>query len=473
MLFNSFVFVGFFLVVYAVYLGLQRHLQAQNRFLLVASYIFYGYWDPRFLLLLVTSTLVDFWVGQRLGQTDDPRRRQALLILSIVSNLSILGGFKYFNFFVESFADLLSLVGLQPNYPSLGIILPVGISFYTFQTLSYTIDVYRRTLPPARDFLDFALFVSFFPQLVAGPIERAATLLPQVSSPRRICWSQVNAGLFLILWGYFKKLVIADNLAPLVEEVFEDYTAYQGLDITLAALAFTVQIYGDFSGYSDIARGLAKLLGFELMLNFRLPYFATTPSDFWARWHISLSTWFRDYVYIPLGGNRQGTLLTYRNLAITMLLCGLWHGAAWNFVLWGAFHGLLLIGYRVVRSPLLAIAKSSQPWTGWVLLGQTGVMFCLTTVGWILFRATSIDQIGYLLTHLGWQPSAASAEFLGDLVFFSAPLLVVQLCQYVSQDLLVLTKLPAWGRLPLYGLMLAWMVIFSDRSPSEFIYFQF
>ncbi|MGF1499565.1 MAG: MBOAT family O-acyltransferase [Elainellaceae cyanobacterium] len=473
MLFNSFVFVGFFLVVYAVYLGLQRHLQAQNRFLLVASYIFYGYWDPRFLLLLVTSTLVDFWVGQRLGQTDDPRRRQALLILSIVSNLSILGGFKYFNFFVESFADLLSLVGLQPNYPSLGIILPVGISFYTFQTLSYTIDVYRRTLPPARDFLDFALFVSFFPQLVAGPIERAATLLPQVSSPRRICWSQVNAGLFLILWGYFKKLVIADNLAPLVEEVFEDYTAYQGLDITLAALAFTVQIYGDFSGYSDIARGLAKLLGFELMLNFRLPYFATTPSDFWARWHISLSTWFRDYVYIPLGGNRQGTLLTYRNLAITMLLCGLWHGAAWNFVLWGAFHGLLLLGYRIVRSPLLAIAKSSQPWTGWVLLGQMGVMFCLTTIGWILFRATSIDQIGYLLTHLGWQPSAASAEFLGDLVFFSAPLLVVQLCQYVSQDLLVLTKLPAWGRLPLYGLMLAWMVIFSDRSPSEFIYFQF
>ncbi|MEB3358128.1 MAG: MBOAT family O-acyltransferase, partial [Synechococcales bacterium] len=410
---------------------------------------------------------------RRLGQTDAPRQRKALLIVSIVSNLSILAGFKYFNFFIESFADLLSLVGLQPNYPSLGIILPVGISFYTFQTLSYTIDVYRRTLAPATNFLDFALFVAFFPQLVAGPIERAATLLPQISTPRRICWSQVNAGLFLILWGYFKKLVIADNLASTVEEVFEDYTAYQGLDITVAALAFTVQIYGDFSGYSDIARGLAKLMGFELMLNFRLPYFALTPSDFWARWHISLSTWFRDYVYIPLGGNRQGTLLTYRNLAITMLLCGLWHGAAWNFVLWGAFHGLLLIGYRSVRAPLLAIAKSPHPWAGWVLLGQMGVMFGLTTIGWILFRATSMEQIAYMLTHLGWQPSAVSAEFVGDLVFFSAPLLVVQLCQYLSQDLLILTKLPAWGRIPLYGLMLAWMVIFSDRSPSEFIYFQF
>lgn len=473
MLFNSFVFIGFFIVVYIAYVSLRNRYKAQNGLLLIASYVFYGYWDIRFLLLLLFSTVVDFFVGQWIGQINDERSRRLLMIVSVLSNLSILGFFKYFNFFTENFAQLLSSVGLQTDFLTLNIILPVGISFYTFQTLSYTLDIYRGTLKPISSFIDFALFVSFFPQLVAGPIERASNLLPQITSPRSLNYSQINAGLFLILWGYFKKMVVADNLAGVVDDVFDDYTDYQGLDVWLGAIAFTLQIYGDFSGYSDIARGLAKLMGFELMLNFKLPYFATNPSDFWSRWHISLSTWFRDYVYIPLGGSRQGTMVTYRNLLITMLLCGLWHGAAWNFVLWGAFHGALLMGYHGLRPLLRSVEKASPDDGAIASLGGMMLMFVLTIVGWIMFRSTSVQQMSYMLTHLGFSTSRETLDFVSDLLFFGTPLLLVQVWQYRTQDLLIITKLRPWFRIPILGVMLAWIILFSDRDTAEFIYFQF
>lgn len=473
MLFNSLIFVAFFLFVYCFYLLLKSNHRAQNGLLLASSYVFYGYWDARFLLLLLFSTGIDYYVGQQIESSQTVRSRRALLTLSLVSNLSVLGFFKYFNFFSEGTTHLLSVIGLNADPVTLNIILPVGISFYTFQTLSYSIDVYRGTISAEKNLLNFALFVSFFPQLVAGPIERASTLLPQISAPRVLNVDQINAGLFLILWGYFKKLAIADNLGELSDEVFESYTTYEGLDLLIGALAFTIQIYSDFSGYSDIARGLAKLMGFDLMLNFNLPFFATSPSNFWARWHISLSTWFRDYVYIPLGGNRSGTIKTYRNLAVTMILCGLWHGAAWNFIVWGAFHGMILITYRIARPYFLRLPK-------W-LIGNTwitsflgmGMMVCLTTIGWILFRSSTMQQALYMLTHISLVSSSETFDLAYDLLFFSVPLLLVQIYQFITHDLLILTKLNPWLRISLYGCILAAIVIFSNRDRSDFIYFQF
>jgi len=390
-LFNSTAFFVFFAVVYAAYLLLQRRLRLQNALLLVASYLFYGYWDWRFLSLIAISTLVDFVIGRALGRTDERavggQRRRLLLAISVVVNLAILGFFKYFNFFASSLVEVLSAFGAHADLVTLNIVLPVGISFYTFQTMSYTIDVYRGRLQPTDSLLDFAVFVAFFPQLVAGPIERAVNLLPQVGRPRRITAAQVDSGLFLILWGLYKKVVVADNAALIANAVFNDYASHTGLDILLGVIAFSVQIYGDFSGYSDIARGVARLMGFELMVNFRLPYFAVNPSDFWLRWHISLSSWLRDYLYISLGGNRTGRLLTYRNLLVTMLLGGLWHGAAWNFIVWGAYHGVILALYRAFeRRP-----AHENPWGGEhryaVVLAKMGLMFALTLLGWLFFRA--------------------------------------------------------------------------------------
>ena len=296
--------------------------------LLVASYAFYGAWDWRFLGLIVLSTVVDYVVGMSLAATGDPRRRQFLVTASIVANLGILGLFKYAGFFAKSLVGLGASLGVEIPAFALDVVLPVGISFYTFQTLSYTIDIYRGTLKPTRRFLDFALFVAFFPQLVAGPIERASRLLPQVLQPRHVTWEKFGSGSWLILWGLFKKVVIADNLAFLVNAVYATDASPTGWQVVAGTVAFAWQIYCDFSGYSDIARGLARLMGFELMVNFNLPYAARSPADFWRRWHISLSTWLRDYLYIPLGGNQGGALRTYRNLGLTMLLGGLWHGAA-------------------------------------------------------------------------------------------------------------------------------------------------
>ncbi|MFO1490970.1 MAG: MBOAT family O-acyltransferase [Kiritimatiellia bacterium] len=348
MVFNSFVFVLFFLVVYGLYVIL-RH-RAQNVLLLVASYVFYGWWDWRFLSLVFASTLLDYVCGLKI--VDDPVRRKLWIGISMTGNLGLLFFFKYFNFFAASTAALLHSLGLEAGWTTLNIVLPVGISFYTFQTMSYTLDIYRGTLAPTRSLLNFSLYVAFFPQLVAGPIERASHLLPQVEKPRRPTYQGLREGFWLILHGYLLKVVVADNLGPFADEIFNHPESARGLAVPLALAAFAFQIYGDFAGYSNIARGLCKWMGFDLMVNFRMPYFATNPSDFWRRWHISLSTWLRDYLYIPLGGNRGGPARTHRNLLLTMVLGGLWHGAAWHFVAWGLYHGLLLSGHRLLQ-PLL------------------------------------------------------------------------------------------------------------------------
>lgn len=473
MQFQSFVFLQFFLLFYSSYLLLNKNFKAQNLLLLAASYIFYGYWDWRFLSLLVFSTIVDFLVSQEIERTENQAKRKFLLSCSLIYNLSILGFFKYFNFFASNFVDVLNYLGIPANELTLKVILPIGISFYTFQTLSYTIDVYRRNLKPTKSLLDFAVYVAFFPQLVAGPIERATNFLPQISSRRKINLAQVNAGIFLILWGYFKKLVIADNIALTANPIFDNYIDYQGLDIILGILAFTIQIYCDFSAYSDIARGLAKLMGFELMINFKLPFFAINPSDFWSRWHISLSSWLRDYLYISLGGNRQGKLNTYRNLFLTMLLGGLWHGAAWNFVLWGVYQGLILIAYRLFDTN----PEHLDPWGGKYsvprVLGKMLLMFILANVGWVIFRSTSLEQITYLLTQGGLTLSENSLDLFRKIAFFCSPLLIVQLWQYVTRDLLIVSKVTSWISIPVYSFLLILIFIYGVRKSSEFIYFQF
>lgn len=472
-IFNSFVFLLFLLVVYSSYLLLLRRLKAQNILLLVASYVFYGYWDWRFLSLLVISTCIDFIAGNQIARTENPARRKLFLVVSMSSNLLLLGFFKYFNFFAENAVHVLRLAGLPADPVTLRIVLPVGISFYTFQSMTYAIDIYRRQMPPARRFLDFALYVAFFPQLMAGPIERASKLLPQMESPRRIRSEQVNAALFLILWGYFKKIVIADNLARIANGMFNNYTAYSGLDTVVGILAFAFQIYCDFSGYSDIARGLAKMMGFELMVNFNLPYFALDPSDFWRRWHISLSTWLRDNLYIPLGGNRKGTLFTYRNLLLTMLLGGLWHGASWTFIIWGAFHGSILVAQRLLaRIPPLFHPRSS-PVRLSILLGRMALMFALTLVGWVIFRCQSVDQILGILGRVGLATSGNTFKMAFPLIFFVTPLLLVQVLQHWSGDLLIITKWKFLPRMATYALLMTWIFVFGVRESMEFIYFQF
>ena len=478
MLFNSSTFLIFFVVVYTLYLLLQKRLKAQNALLLVASYIFYASWDWRFLSLLLLSTTVDFFIAKAIGSTDDltpagKARRKTLLACSILFNLGVLGFFKYFNFFSESFIGLLNLFSMKADLITLNIVLPLGISFYTFQEMGYTIDVYRKHMKPTHNPFNFALFVAFFPHLVAGPIQRAESLLLQVERPRRITIEQVNTGLFLILWGLFKKVVIADNVREVANLIFNNYTNYSGLDIVIGVLAFAVQIYGDFSGYSDIARGIARLMGFELMVNFRLPYFALNPTDFWQRWHISLSTWLRDYLYIPLGGNRKSNLITYRNLFLTMLLGGLWHGASWNFVIWGAYHGLIPILYRVFEKR----PAHEDPWGGEhsyiAVTAKMALMFVLTLLGWLFFRASTVEQIGYMLTHISPALSAESAQLASKLLFFALPLFLVEVFQYVTRDLLILTKLPSFVRVFAYGFLAVWLLVFGTSESVEFIYFQF
>ena len=478
MFFNSLTFLTFFIIVYALYLGLNRRLTAQNVLLLIASYVFYGYWDWRFLILILISTLADYTIGRLLERTDGttPKgksRRKFLLICSITINLTILGFFKYFNFFAASFASMLGTFGFEADYVTLNIVLPVGISFYTFQTMSYTIDVYRKVMNPTRSLLNFGVFVAFFPQLVAGPIERAKNMLPQIEKRRHITPEQLQTGFFLIVWGYFKKVFIADNVAQIADQVFNNYQSFEGLDVIIGTLAFAIQIYCDFSGYSDIARGLARLMGFELMINFKLPYFANSPSDFWQRWHISLSTWLRDYLYFPLGGNRKGTARTYVNLFVTMLLGGLWHGAAWNFVIWGGYHGLILIIYRFFgeRWPLPIPRSSKYHYPRMTI--QVLFMFTLTLVGWLIFRSSSAEQVFTMLTNVSLVPSPDSQEMAIKLVIFSLPLVIVQVIQQITGDLLAPTKRSIVPQVLVYTMMIAVMLVWGARESIEFIYFQF
>ncbi|MEO6214028.1 MAG: MBOAT family O-acyltransferase, partial [Vicinamibacterales bacterium] len=390
MVFNSLHFVWFFVAVYASYRMLPH--RGQNWLLLVASYYFYAAWDWRFLGLLAASTIVDFTCGLLLERSESPARRRLLLCASLGFNLALLGFFKYFNFFADSLQGLMLTVWWRMDDVTLRVLLPVGISFYTFVTMSYVIDVYRRELQPTRNIVNFAVFVAYFPHLVAGPILRASRLLPQVELPRCITREQVRDGLWLIAWGFFQKIFVADNLAPIVSRLFEPGGAPAGVNVLLGIYAFAFQIYGDFAGYSNIARGTSKLMGIELLENFRFPYLVRSPQEFWRHWHISLSTWLRDYLYIPLGGNRGGAGRAQRNLFLTMLLGGLWHGAAWTFVLWGAYHGVLLVIYRAARR-----IRTFDAWTAGpgalARITSWAVMFHLTCYGWLIFRSRSVGQI--------------------------------------------------------------------------------
>jgi len=389
LLFNSYAFVMFFIIVYSLYLRLKH--KSQNRFLLIASYIFYGFWDWRFLGLILISTVVDYYCGIQINKSLEKNTRKYFLLLSILLNLGILSIFKYTGFFVESANYILSLFHLDPLGFRLNVILPIGISFYTFQTMSYTIDIYRRKILPTSNLFDFALFVAFFPQLIAGPIERAGGLLPQINKKRTVNLNSFFQGSYLVFWGLFLKVCLADNLAIFVDQIFRSSDSFNGLIVLLAIYAFAFQIFCDFAGYSTIARGLAKTMGFELSVNFNLPYFAENPPDFWRRWHITLSTWVRDYIFYPLVENRRMNI--YLATMITMGLMGLWHGAQWKFVFWGFYHGLLIVAYQYwsgfcqKRNISFPIPKKiKKPFN--IL-----TMFHFAAFGGLIFRAESIAQV--------------------------------------------------------------------------------
>jgi D-alanyl-lipoteichoic acid acyltransferase DltB (MBOAT superfamily) len=392
-----------------------------------------------------------------------------LLAVSIVANLGVLGFFKYADFFTESVATLLAQFGITVQIRTLGLVLPVGISFYTFQSMSYAIDVYRRELPATRNLLHFLAFVSFFPQLVAGPIERAKHLLPQFGRTVVITVAMLEEGVWLILWGFFKKVVIADNIAPLADMVYGG-TSFSAPSVLLGTVAFALQIYCDFSGYSDIARGTARVLGFDIMWNFDLPYAATSIRDFWRRWHISLSTWLRDYLYIPLGGNRLGSTRTYLNLIVTMLLGGLWHGAAWNFALWGLWHGAGLAIQRVWSGDSSGPASQStfRLAASWIAT----LLFVL--YGWLLFRARSLTQIADMTRALAdFSAPPWTQSFILNLLVFVTPLVLMELWQVKSHNRLVALTLPGWARTALQGALLVAVALFWEKKGATFIYFQF
>jgi alginate O-acetyltransferase complex protein AlgI len=476
MTFHSLDFVLFFLVTVLVYWRLPH--RAQNMWLLVASYVFYGYVHPWFLALIFTSTVADYWAGR--GMAARPDRARLFLGLSLCVNLGMLGFFKYFNFFVDNVHTVLAVIGLDLPKPALAIVLPVGISFYTFQELSYTIEVFRGTLRARRSFLDFATFVAFFPQLVAGPIERASRLLPQVEGERTFSWPLAREAMFLILWGYFKKLVIADNVGVIANKVFS--LQQPGVAMLWAGVfAFGIQIYADFSAYSDIARGTARWFGFDLMRNFNHPYLAKGPRDFWHRWHISLSTWFRDYVYIPLGGSRGRPWTQSRNILLTFLISGLWHGASWNYVLWGTYHGLLLVLSRLC-APLAATSSWIRRAVAPV---QIVAMFVLVNIGWLLFRETNL---GFLVRDLALAPRAATPfdRQAGGYLFLLAGLYSLPLWAHsVWEEYLgpyLRARRPAaadtsaaWlvSQTVVAGLLFATLLVFRSRQSLDFIYFRF
>ncbi|MEM7207694.1 MAG: MBOAT family O-acyltransferase [Pseudomonadota bacterium] len=472
MWFNSWEFFLFLPAVLAVYYVLTR--RAQNIWLIAASYFFYGWWDWRFLSLIILSTTVDYLVSHYIARSQVEAQKKLGLYLSLSLNLGLLATFKYFNFFVDNFIALGATIGLDFDTPVLRLLPPVGISFYTFQTLSYTIDVYRGRQRPADSYIDFALFVTYFPQLVAGPIERASKLLPQIESKRHVSVWMIQTGVFLILIGLFKKVVIADTAGVRVDKIFADPAAMSSLDLWRGMILFSLQIYGDFSGYSNIARGVSRLFGIELSENFLTPYFSKSITEFWRRWHVSLSAWLRDYLYIPLGGNRKGTVNTYRNLMLTMLIGGFWHGASWAFIVWGGFHGAYL-----------AIHKFWLESNWHLKSGQSGVIrrtvfnwlkillvFHLVSFTWIFFRASdfasALDYISGLFSFRGdfnFRSIAVPAILL--MVLFP-----IEWMQYRKDDLMNFLSLPSLIRGVMYAGMFVSIILLSGNE-VPFIYFQF
>jgi D-alanyl-lipoteichoic acid acyltransferase DltB (MBOAT superfamily) len=465
MLFNSIDFAIFLPLVFAIYWAFAKTSKAQNVVLLFASLIFYGWWDYRFLSLILFSTVVDFLIGKELGKNHSSSKRKLLLRLSLVVNIGLLGFFKYFNFFQESFVTAFNFFGGSIEGYSLSIVLPVGISFYTFQTLSYTIDIYRKEIKPVPRFIDFVTFVTFFPQLVAGPIERASKMLPQLDKKRTFRFEQGKAGVQLIIFGLFRKIVIADNLGMYVDRVWEYPQAITPYMAVFASVFFSVQIYMDFSGYSRIARGVAKLFGIELMVNFNYPYKARSFGEFWSRWHISLSTWFRDYLYIPLGGNRKGNLKTVVNLAIVFTISGLWHGAAWTFVLWGVLHFSMLSLERVVKIQRTKI-------TDYLLWIKTLVFVNLS---WILFRAPSFGDASSFLTQM-LTPEAFvginSLTFQSPIAFVINMGLILGLPIFLSIER-KFNSIPHSLQNSIVVTALVLMTVLQFSKEKAFIYFQF
>lgn len=466
MLFHSFTFAAFLVVVVALHQLLPQRFR--RYVLLAASYVFYASWNVYYASLILFSTVVDYLVASAMARAEDGGRRKGLLWLSVAVNLGVLAIFKYYNFFAHSLTDMFSV-----SLPLHELLLPVGISFYTFQSMSYTIDVYRRQIPPARDFVDFALFVSFFPQLVAGPIVRAAEFLPQLDRPRQMLPKQAHEGFQLFMIGLFKKIVIADNLALLVDRVHQGPDPFSGADLWVTAYAFAFQIYFDFSGYSDMAIGLAKMFGFEFPENFRRPYCAVNVSEFWRRWHISLSTWLRDYLYISLGGNRAGTWKTLRNLMITMVLGGLWHGANWTFVIWGFLHGAYLMIHR-----LYGLVTRRVAWLG--ELGKTlpmRVAFVLLTfhcwvVSMVYFRSQSVDTAHLMLGRM-FDPSAWGGLTLSGYLVLCGVLYAGHVAEEKFSLIEKLERRPLETRVALWVVAIWAMILLKPQDAIPFLYFQF
>lgn len=478
MLFNSIEFAIFLPIVFLFYWFIvNKNLKHQNLLLLIASYIFYGWWDWRFLSLIIFSSAIDYWVGIRLKDQQDKTKRKLLLLTSIFVNIGFLGFFKYFNFFAENFVAAFTIFGKHPDIISLKIIFPVGISFYTFQTLSYSIDVYRRKFKPTKDIIAFFAFVSFFPQLVAGPIERATNLLPQFYKKRNFEYDKAVDGMRQILWGLFKKMVIADNCAHYVNDIFSNYSDYSGSILLLGVILFAFQIYGDFSGYSDIAIGTARLFGFKLMRNFAYPLFSRDIAEFWRRWHISLTSWFRDYVYIPLSGSRGGTWSKIRNTFIIFLVTGFWHGANWTFIAWGFINACYFLPLMLIKQNRKHLDNVAE---GKILPSvkeffQMGLTFFFNCIAGVFFRAENIGNAFHYLRimfsiSLLTIPSILPKNLILSIILF----VIIEWVQRDKQHALQiesfkLLEVVKWG---LYYALIIIIFTFS-RTQKEFIYFQF
>ncbi len=475
MIFNSLPFLVFIAAFLPIYFSLKG--RSRILFCLAASYFFYGWWDWRFLSLIVVSTCLDYALALQIEKIADNKRRKQLLTISLIANLGILAFFKYFNFFADSLEILMLSIGIQPSFNTLNIILPVGISFYTFQSMSYTIDVYRRNIPAETDFTRFATYIAFFPQLVAGPIVRAADFLPQFRREVKFDWERCMAGLTQMLWGFFKKVAIADSLAPFVDQCFQMPDNFPAIHLIIGIVFYSFQIYCDFSGYSDIAIGLARMMGFDFPMNFRTPYFSRSFSEFWTRWHITLSSWLRDYLYIPLGGNRKGTLMTYRNLMITMLLGGLWHGASWVFIFWGFLHGMYLVLQRLLSGTITKIYQLLHIPNFIQLNLSIAVVYFLTCLAWIYFRSPNFEIAHTIINRIVAMDSLNPSSIINKFIFLKgailiAFLLMVEITDFRFNYLYLTVKRPAF-RLFSYALLLWMIAFFGTFGTNSFIYFQF
>lgn len=473
MLFNSIEFVLFFPIILILYWGIfNRSLKLRNVFLLIVSYTFYGWWDYRFLGLIALSSLVDFLCGKWIFQAKTQRIKLVFLVTSLAANMGVLFFFKYYGFFANELAELFRQMGYEVHSTTLKIILPVGISFYTFQTLSYTIDIYRKQLEPTNDTIVFFTFISFFPQLVAGPIERARHLLPQFSSLKKFDYDRAANGFRQLLWGFFAKIAVADSIAPITDAIFTNQESLGGGTLVFGAILFSIQIFGDFAGYSNIAIGTASILGFDLMQNFRMPYFSRNICEFWSRWHISLSTWFRDYVYIPLGGNRCSKTRNSINILITFLVSGLWHGANWTFVVWGLIHGLLYL----VTKPFSPKSVSDKPnIRQWPAIVGT---FALVSAAFVFFRAANLPQaLNFFSRICDFENELNLFDLIGlkeviPAVFFAFVLFVAEWAQREKKHGLDIANVKPVIRYSMYYLLI-FMILFAFQTDRIFIYFQF